>query len=42
MLSTRCGPQHLRNHQKISEEDFQDIFDKSKTELSDKGNDNSG
>lgn len=32
MLSTKCGPQHLRNHQKISDNDFQDIFSKSNKE----------
>lgn len=30
MLSTRCGPQHIRNHQKISNEEFDDIMAKSK------------
>lgn len=32
MLSTKCGPQHLRNHQTITEEDFVDIFKKSTKE----------
>lgn len=32
MLSTKCGPQHLRNHQKISEADFNEILQKSPVE----------
>lgn len=33
MLSTKCGPQHLRNSQKINETDFQEIFTKSSKEV---------
>lgn len=34
MLGTRCGPQHIRNHQKISDEEFQSIFEQSSKEFS--------
>jgi len=30
MLSTRCGPQHIRNTQKISDEEFDEILAKNK------------
>lgn len=29
MLSTRCGPQHIRHHQKIDEAEFQEILKKN-------------
>jgi len=29
MLSTRCGPQHIRNSQKIPQEEFDEILSKS-------------
>ena len=29
MLSTRCGPQHIRNSQKIPQEEFDDILSKN-------------
>lgn len=29
MLSTRCGPQHIRHYQSIPDEEFDEIFDKS-------------
>jgi hypothetical protein len=35
MLSTRCGPQHIRNNRKISHEEFEDIL-KNSIEQNDK------
>lgn len=36
MLSTRCGPQHIRHHQVITEEEFDEIL-KSQEELKEDG-----